>query len=92
MEQKISGDHAHKTHALNLNCREKGSLSGIEKVISSNETMLNLVSCCGGLVITGENLKILQFNAETGALDFEGNVFAIKYNAPKKPLLKRIFK
>lgn len=92
MEQKNNGNLAHKTHELHINCREKGSLNGMEKVISSCDTMLNLVSACGGLVITGENLKILQFNAETGELDFEGNVFSIKYSAPKKPLLKRIFK
>lgn len=78
-------------HELCLSCREKGSLTGVEKVISSCETQLQLVSACGGLTIGGEKLKILQFNAQTGLLDFEGTVHTVKYTAPRKPLLKRIF-
>ncbi|MCI8459670.1 MAG: hypothetical protein HFE46_08435 [Clostridia bacterium] len=92
MDQSVSAKSARGAHELRLSCREKGNLSGIEKVISSCETSLQLVSSCGGLTITGEKLKIVQFNAQTGALDFEGTVHAVKYSAPKQPLLKRLFK
>ena len=92
MEQTTSAKPAVGTHDLRLSCREKGTLSGIEKVISSCETSLQLISTCGGITIQGEKLKIVQFNAQTGALDFEGNVHSIKYSAPKQSLIKRIFK
>ncbi|MDE7395088.1 MAG: hypothetical protein K2M95_03070 [Clostridiales bacterium] len=81
-----------KQHELHIVCRSKGTLTGIEKVISSNAETLNLVSSCGPLVVSGEKLKILRFNASDGTLEFEGEVNAIKYAAKKQPLLKRLFK
>ena len=81
-----------KPHELHIICRGKGTLTGIEKVISSNAETLNLISGCGALVIGGTNLKILRFNAADGTLDFEGEVNTVKYAAKKQPLLKRLFK
>lgn len=90
METKI--ENKTKPHELHIVCREKGTLSGIEKVISSNADSLNLVSSCGALVVSGEKLRILRFNASDGTLEFEGEVTGIKYAAKKQPLLKRLFK
>ncbi len=81
-----------RSHELRLTCREKGSLTGIEKVISSCDTSLNLVSVCGNLVVSGEKLRIVQFNAALGTLEFEGTVSGLRYSGAKQPLLKRIFK
>ncbi len=79
-------------HEFKLICREKGSLTGIEKVVSSCDTSLNLISTCGNLLISGEKLKIIKFNASDGTLDFEGSVQSVKYSGAKQPLFKRIFK
>lgn len=92
MEKSETGNKAVGKHEFTLICREKGNVHGIEKVISSSETTLHLVSSCGGLVITGEKLRILQYNADTGVLDFTGTVNNIKYSAPKQSLFKRMFK
>lgn len=81
-----------KPHELHLNGRSSGSLTGIEKVVSSNAETLNLISGCGALVIGGTNLKILRFNAADGTLEFTGEVNSVKYAAKKQPLLKRLFK
>ena len=81
-----------KPHELHLSGRNNGSLTGIEKVVSSNAETLNLVSSCGALVIGGTNLKILRFNAADGTLEFKGEVNTMKYSAKKQPLLKRLFK
>ena len=83
---KLSG------HELKLNCREKGSMTGIEKVISSNETVISLVSACGGLTVSGEKLRIVKYDSMSGALEFEGQVKEIKYSGAKQSLLKRLFK
>lgn len=80
------------SHELKLNCREKGSLTGIEKVVSSCDTALNLISSCGNILISGEKLKITRYNAGDGILEFEGSVNSIKYSGAKQPLIKRIFK
>ena len=81
-----------KQHELHIICRNKGTLTGIEKVISSNAETLNLVSACGALVVSGTGLKILRFNAADGTLEFEGEVTGLKYAAKKQPLLMRLFK
>lgn len=83
---------SHAAHEICLTGREKGRMSGIEKVLSSCETSLNLVSSCGNLTINGEKLRITQFNASNGMLEFEGAVSAVKYGGAKQPFLKRIFK
>lgn len=79
-------------HELRIICREKGSFTGIEKVISSCDTSLSLISSCGNLTVSGEKLKIVKYNAADGTLDFEGNVSQIKYSGAKQSLIKRIFK
>lgn len=82
----------HSNHELKIVRREKGNLTGIEKVISSCDTALQLVSSCGQLYIGGEKLKIVKYNADDGTLEFEGVVNTIKYSGAKQPLLKRLFK
>ena len=89
---QISETKTKTTHEFQLICREKGKMTGIEKVISSCETSLVLISSCGNRTVSGEKLKILKFNADDGILDFEGVVNSIKYSGAKQPLLKRLFK
>ena len=83
---KLSG------HDLKLNCREKGSMTGIEKVVSSNETAISLISTCGNITISGEKLRITKYDCVSGTLEFEGQVREIKYTGAKQSLLKRLFK
>lgn len=89
MENDSKKNHSHELHIF---CREKGNLTGIQKVISSCDTSLVLVSDCGNLTVAGEKLKIVKFDADAGTLSFEGTVNSIKYSGAKQPLLKRIFK
>lgn len=77
---------------MHISCRQNGNMTGIEKVISSCETALCLVSACGNMTINGEKLKIVKYNADDGTLTFEGTVNSIKYSGAKQPLIKRIFK
>lgn len=85
MEQK-------SPHTIAVQNREKCSMTGIEKVVSSSETQILVVSSHGGMEIGGKKLKISKFDIADGTLDFEGEIDVIKYSAPKVPLLKRLFK
>ena len=80
-----------RPHTLNIENRTKGFITGVIKVISSNETQLLLETTAGGLTILGSALKINKFNADDGVLSFEGAVNSFKYTAAKVPLLKRMF-
>ena len=53
---------------------------------------MNLITSRGALSISGKELRILKFDADTGKLSLEGEINSLKYEGGKKPLLKRIFK
>ena len=67
-------------------------MTGVDKVISSNENCILLETSEGGLTVSGSGLKINKFDAESGQLTFEGTVNKMQYSAAKLPLAKRIFK
>ncbi len=67
-------------------------MTGIQKVSSSSETGISLVSSCGAMEIVGKKLKINSFSIDEGTLCFEGEIDSIKYSAKKVPLIKRLFK
>ena len=87
----IERNLAKKNHVLNIDNREKGTVTGVIKVISSNHTQLLLDTSAGGLTILGGELKIQKFNADEGYLSFEGTVNSFKYSAAKVPFFKKIF-
>lgn len=81
-----------KPHTFTLENRKRALMTGVIKVISSNETCLLLETSDGGLSVVGEGLKINKFDVDSGQLTFEGVVNKMQYSAAKAPLLKRIFK
>ena len=80
-----------KLHNITIENREHALISGVEKVVSANETSLLLKTGKGGLSITGSNLKINKFDIDSGTLCFTGTVNIIRYSGAKVPLIKRIF-
>lgn len=87
MEKEIK-----KPHSFSINDRTSCSMNGIEKVISSSDDQIIVISSCGEMEISGKNLKIIKFDVEDGSFCFEGEIDGVKYSAPKVPLLKRLFK
>ena len=72
--------------------RKKLSLTGVNKVESSNATEVVMTTALGRLTINGSDLKIDKFDVGDGNLTVAGNIDSIKYATAKQPLLKRIFK
>ena len=91
MKSEQQPEKPKKPHALNLENRSKGFLTGVEKVSSSNETAIVLETSSGGMTLTGTGLKINKFDNDTGTLSFEGSVSSVRYSAAKLPFFKRIF-
>lgn len=87
MEKEINKPHS-------FECKERSEcyMHGIEKVVSSSESTILLLSSRGAMEINGKKLKIIKFDISDGTLSFEGDIDVIKYNAAKVPLLKRLFK
>jgi len=80
-----------KPHVITVENREKGTVSGVAKVISANDGALVLETGQGGLAITGSGIKIAKYDVETGMLAFEGAIVGVKYSGAKVSLFKRMF-
>ena len=69
-----------RSHSINIDRRQRVSLQGVEKVISSNENLISLLTSEGGLILNGADFKIVKFDAESGYLSIEGWVNSFKYS------------
>lgn len=81
-----------RPHAVRIENRTDGTVSGVEKLISSSADALSLVTSEGALTICGTDLKLERYSVEDGNLAFSGKVNSLKYAGAKVPLAKRIFK
>lgn len=79
-------------NTLCLENRKSLSLTGVESVDSFSEQCLKLTVSGSRVVVTGENIKIIAFNKESGNLTAEGVINEIKYLGKQVAFLKRIFK
>lgn len=68
-----------RSHNVIMENREKTSVSGVEHVISFNETMINLVTVQGNITIKGEDLDIKKLNLDDGNLSINGYITSITY-------------
>ena len=84
-----------RQHNLQIEGRKKALITGVEKVISMTETLAQVITSAGGLMINGKNMHMSKYNAEEGLLIIEGNIDRAAYtqdSAEKGSFLKRLFK
>lgn len=74
-----------------LDNRNKISITGVTKMISSNDTTLIMQIKNTKLCVMGKQIKIDRLDINTGLLEASGEFDSIKYNA-NAGLFKRIFK
>lgn len=66
-------------HQLQLDGREKLTVSGVEDVERFDENAIVMSTCAGTLVITGEDLHIGKLSLEGGELKVEGRIDSLEY-------------
>lgn len=76
MEEKRT---IHKSQNVILENREKMSVSGVQHVISFNESNIILVTVQGNMTIKGEGLDIKKLNLDDGNISIEGCITSITY-------------
>ncbi|MFR5062418.1 MAG: YabP/YqfC family sporulation protein [Christensenellales bacterium] len=81
-----------KRHSFTLDSRSKGTMNGVEEVLSYGDDELCLGTSEGRLTVIGKGLKIEKYNTEDGSLTFSGRVNSLRYDEKKPPLYKRLFK
>ena len=66
-------------HTLNIEDRKLLSLTGITKVLSSDDKQIILDSVSGRLKILGSSLSIGKLNVDTGELSLLGHINLLEY-------------
>ncbi len=81
-------------HNLMLESRKKAVLTGVTSVIGFSSDFVTLETAMGNVELRGENLKINNFNNQTGDAEIIGSVFAIVYSgdSPSKGFFSKLFK
>ena len=73
-----------QTHRLQLEGREKLTVSGVEDVERFDDTCIVLSTCVGTLVVSGEALHIGKLSLDGGELHVDGRIDAVTYeDAPE---------
>lgn len=75
-----------KGHSLHIENRARLELTGIEDVISFDESSVVLASTVGVLTVEGEDLHIIKMNVDSKEFGIEGKLNGVAYI--DKPLRK----
>lgn len=91
----INNKQFEKTEQLNnritIDNRNHISITGISKMLSSNETSINMLIKTTKLLITGKDIHIEKLDVDNGCLEASGTIDAVKY-CGNDGIIKRIFK
>jgi sporulation protein YabP len=91
----INNKQFEKTEQLNnritIDNRNHISITGISKMLSSNETSINMLIKTTKLLITGKDIHIEKLDVDNGYLEASGTIDAVKY-CGNDGIIKRIFK
>ena len=66
-------------HRLQLEGREKLSVSGVEDVVRFDENCIVTTTSAGTLIITGEELHIGKLSLDGGEMQVDGRIDAVNY-------------
>ena len=66
-------------HHLQLEGREKLSVSGVEDVVRFDENCIVTTTSAGTLIITGEELHIGKLSLDGGEMQVDGRIDAVTY-------------
>ena len=95
MEEKLDA----RPHKLELLNREKGSVTGIQDVVSFDENQMILDTNMGLLTVRGKALHVSRLTLEKGEEDIDGRIDILTYSeqtasagSKAESLLSRLFR
>lgn len=71
-------------HKMTLLGRKKLTMTGVEEVVSFDETAVVLKTSLGNLVIQGTGLQLKELSPQGGQMAVEGTVTALSYEEPRE--------
>lgn len=81
-------------HNLIMENRSNLSMSGVEKVINFDDSIIVLNTQMGEMTVKGESLHISKMDVDTGDLSIKGKIYGLIYNETThgNSVIKRLFK
>ena len=71
-------------HKLTLNERKSLTMTGVNEVVSFEETMVILKTALGLLSVQGQELKLKTLSLEGGQVAVDGHISALVYEEPRE--------
>ena len=71
-------------HRLEMDGRERLTVSGVEDVERFDETMIVMTTVAGTLVVTGDGLHIGKLSLEGGELHVDGQIDSLAYEDDRR--------
>ena len=90
-KEPLAQKHEHRPHVFTLENRQHADLTGVSEVLAFDENQVILLTDCGEIAFTGENLHVTRLTLEEGRLTVEGKVDSIVYtqHSARRGLFKR---
>lgn len=76
-------DEEYTAHSLQLDRREKLTMSGVTEVVSFEENIVILRTGLGTLNVHGRELRLKNLSLEGGQVAVEGHISALIYEEPR---------
>ena len=73
---------ASPAHAVQLEDRERLTVTGVQDVAGFDETAVVLSTALGGLCVRGEGMHIEKIDLEAGRLELRGKLCELSYEEP----------
>lgn len=83
-----------KSHDLSIVRRKKMTLTGVEDVVSYDDSRMVMKTALGGLVIAGAGLKLGRLDTSSGEAEVEGLIKMLEYTdaGTEKGFFKKLFR
>ena len=70
-----------RTHKVILENRSRGTITGIQEVVSFDENQIVLDTDMGLLTVKGKNLHVSRLTLEKGETDIDGSIDILAYSS-----------
>lgn len=90
-KEQLSSRPVNRPHCLSMENRQKAELTGVSQVLAFDENQVILLTDCGEISFSGENLHVTKLMLEEGQLTVEGKVDSVIYTqrSGRRGLLRR---
>ena len=71
-------------HKVTLSDRKKLMVTGVDEVVSFDDTTVQMETSLGSLTVYGQQLRLKNLSPEAGQLELIGEVEAMVYEQPRR--------